>query len=293
MKKISVIILAFILTALLCACGGSTPAPASSDETTKAAETDETAPQPTIDWEALMTVRLTFPEGWTLSEIAARLEENGVCSASEFMALTTDKEYLATLDYDILEGLETENIAYYLEGFVFPDTYDFYRGESAKKALSRFLKNADKRITDEHMQRASELGYSMSEILALASIIQEEASDSKEMPYVSSVLHNRLNSPSYGKLQCDVTIHYVNDNITDSPYLVGDTSHFAEHYNTYKCDGLPAGPICNPGLAAIEAALYPADTDYYYFFTDAEWNYYYNEDYATHQKMYNELVKNK
>ena len=292
MKKISVIILAFILTVLLCACGGRVPSPQLDEKTTADAESADG--QSAADPEDIIrTVRVTFPEGWTLREIAARLEENGVCAASDFMALTTDKEYLATLNYKIFEGMDTENVAFYLEGFVFPDTYDFYKGESAQMALSRFLKNADKRITEEHMKRAEELGYTMSEIIALASIIQEEASDPKEMPYVSSVLHNRLNSPSYGKLQCDVSIHYVNDNITDSPYLEGDTSGFAEHYNTYKCDGLPAGPICNPGLAAIEAALHPAETDYFFFFTDADWNYYYNHDYSTHQKMYNELVKNK
>lgn len=284
MKKISVIIIAFILVLSLCACG-RIPLPDLSGKNNSQA-TESTAPQ-------LITVRVTFPEGMTLREVAEKLEENEVCAASDFMALTTDKAYLEALDYKILEGIETENIAFYLEGFVFPDTYEFYKDDSAKNALSRFLKNADSKITAEHMQRAEELGYSMSEIIALASIIQEEASDPKEMPYVSSVLHNRLNSPYYGKLQCDVSIHYVNDNITNSPYLEGDTSVFAEHYNTYKCDGLPAGPICNPGLDAIEAALYPAETDYYFFFTDADWNYYYNNDYYTHQKMYNEIVKNK
>ena len=103
------------------------------------------------------------------------------------------------------------------------------------------------------------------------------------MKNVASVLHNRLGSPSFPKLQCDVTIHYVNDYVTGSEYLSGDTSGFAELYNTYKCEGLPAGPITNPGLAAIEAALYPAETDYYYFVTDSEWNYYYAETYAQHK----------
>lgn len=285
MKKTSLIVIAFLLSVLLCACGGRIPSPATG--------TDATAPQPTVVWGDDLTVRVTFPEGLTLIETAEKLEENGVCSASDFMALATDIEFLSSLGYDFLEGFEAENTAYFLEGFVFPDTYDFYKGESAEKALNRFLKNTDTRITDEHMKRAAELGYTMSEIITLASIIQEEASDPKEMPFVSSVLHNRINNPSYGRLQCDVTIHYVNDRITDSPYLEGDTSVFAEHYNTYKCDGLPAGPICNPGLAAIEAALYPAETDYYFFFTDADWNYYYNNDYYTHQKMYNELVKSK
>lgn len=290
-KKSAAIIIPLILIITLCACGKeivnlASEIPFVKTITDVLSQKPEPAPEKP-------TVRVTFPEGLTLIEVAEKLEENNVCSASDFMALTTDAAYLSTLDYKILEGIDTENTAYYIEGFIFPDTYDFYVGESAEKALSRFLGNLDAKITDEHLARADELGYTITEILALASIIQEEASDPNEMPYVSSVLHNRLNSPSYGKLQCDVTIHYVNDRITDSPYLEGDTSRFAALYNTYKCEGLPAGPICNPGLAAIEAALYPEETDYYFFFTDADWNYYYNNDYNTHLKMYNELVKNK
>jgi UPF0755 protein len=122
----------------------------------------------------------------------------------------------------------------------------------------------------------------MDEIVTLASIIQEEAGNPNEMPKVAAVMHNRLKSPAYGKLQCDVTINYVNDRITDSPYLSGDTSVFAERYNTYKKDGLPVGAICCPGIDAIDAALYPADTNDFFFVTDAEMNYYYAETYEQH-----------
>ena len=109
------------------------------------------------------------------------------------------------------------------------------------------------------------------------------------MKNVASVLHNRLTSASFRRLQCDVTIHYINDYITNSKYLSGNTSDFAELYNTYKCDNLPAGAICNPGLASIEAALYPAETDYYYFVTDSDWNYYYSSTYAQHKAKCREL----
>ncbi len=272
MKKISAALIALAVLFTLGACGKE-PSPDPATETTAKTTTES------------HTVRITFPEGYTLIEIAEKLEENGVCSAADFMALTTDKEYLSSLGYGMLEGIEeAENVAYLLEGFVFPDTYDFYKGESAEKALSRFLKNIESKFTEEYRQRAAELGYTLSEILTIASVIQEEASDPDEMPYVASVIHNRLTDPSYGMLQCDVTIHYVNNCITDSPYLSGDTSSFAEHYNTYKCKGLPAGPICNPGINAIRAALYPAQTNYFFFVTDAEWNYYYAETYSEHQK---------
>ena len=243
--------------------------------TTEPAETAPTEP---------LTVTVTFPEGLTLVQIAEKLEENKVCSASEFIALTNNTEYIQTLTYGFLKLIENgEERAFYLEGYIFPDTYEFYKGESPETALSRFLDNTDKKLTAEYKERAEELGYTLGEIITLASVVQEESYNDDSVKNVSSVLHNRLSNPSFPRLQCDVTIHYINDYVTDSPYLSGDTEVFAERYNTYKCEGLPVGPISNPGLAAIEAALYPAETDYYYFVTDKEWNYYYASTYEEHK----------
>lgn len=265
MKKIIGLFLALTVVFIFAGCS-------KSETVTTAATTTEDP-----------TVRVTFPEGLTAKQIAEKLEENKVCSAEDFMALVQG-EYYAALSYDFIPEIEnTENKAFVLEGYIFPDTYEFYKGESAETALARFLKNTDVKLTEEYRQRAQELGYTTDEIITLASIIQEEAGDPEEMPLVSSVLHNRIESPDYGRLQCDVTINYVNDNITESPYLSGDTAKYAELYNTYKCTGLPAGAICNPGLDAIEAALYPADTDYFFFVTDEDWNYYYAETYDEHK----------
>jgi UPF0755 protein len=129
----------------------------------------------------------------------------------------------------------------------------------------------------------------MDEIITLASIVQSEAGYPNENKKVSSVLHNRIESPYYGRLQCDVTIKYVNDYVSVSPYLEGDTERYKELYNTYKCDGLPAGAICNPGENCIVAALYPEETNYYFFVTDKDWNYYYNETYEKHLVKCREL----
>lgn len=265
MKKIIGLFLALTVVFIFAGCS-------KSETVTTAATTTEDP-----------TVRVTFPEGLTAKQIAEKLEENKVCSAEDFMALVQG-EYYAALSYEFIPEIEnTENKAFVLEGYIFPDTYEFYKSESAETALARFLKNTDVKLTEEYRQRAQELGYTTDEIITLASIIQEEAGDPEEMPLVSSVLHNRIESPDYGRLQCDVTINYVNDNITESPYLSGDTAKYAELYNTYKCTGLPAGAICNPGLDAIEAALYPADTDYFFFVTDEDWNYYYAETYDEHK----------
>lgn len=272
MKKIAVIFGLILCLSILCACTiGNNPV----EETfTKKITTTEDP-----------TVRVTFPEGFTAVQIAEKLQENGVCSAKDFLSLVTDDEYLSTLTYRFVEGIEkVENRPFNLEGYIFPDTYDFYKGESAERALHRFLKNTESKLTDEMYQRADELGYTMDEILSLAAIVQEEATTAEEMGKVSSVVHNRIVGAGYGKIQCDVTIHYINDYVTDSPYLTDDTEKYKELYNTYKCVGLPEGAITNPGMDAIMAALYPEDTDYYFFVTDEEWNYYYAETYAEHKK---------
>ena len=271
-KKIIYIIPLILALVILAFSIGKTDIPF---VTTKPAETAPTEP---------LTVTVTFPEGFTLVQIAERLEENNVCSASEFIALTNNYEYIQTFGYTFTEGITNpESRAFYLEGYIFPDTYEFYKNESPERALKRFLDNTELKLTAEYKQKAEESGYTIDEIITLASIVQKESFTHDSVKNVASVLHNRLASASFSKLQCDVTIHYINDYVTNSKHLSGDTTNYAELYNTYKCDGLPAGPITNPGLAAIEAALYPAETNYYYFVTDSEWNYYYASTYAQHK----------
>ncbi len=273
-KKLFSVFALLLMLLTLCACAD------------KNSQTMTTEPEDTTTTQSL-TVTVTFPEGFTLVQIAQRLEENEVCSASRFIELTNDITYIQSLPYSFLNEIKNrQDRAFILEGYIFPDTYEFYRGESEEKALSRFLDNTERKLTAEYRQRAEELGYTLDEIITLASIVQEESYTNDSVKNVSSVLHNRLRSPSFPRLQCDVTIHYVNDYVTDSKYLT-DTDGFAEKYNTYKCKGLPVGAICNPGLASIEAALYPAETNYYYFVTDSDWNYYYAETYAEHKKNCN------
>lgn len=223
-------------------------------------------------------VRVTFPEGSTVSQIAQLLEENGVCSAAEFMAAANNP--LSNEGYGFAIP-NPEERAFLLEGYVFPDTYEFYRNESASAALSRFLNNTQAKLDDKVLSRCSELGYTVDEILTLASIIQEEAGDPSEMGKVSSVIHNRLNSISFPRLQCDVATFYLRDYV--KPYVDEVRyNELIELYNTYNCEGLPAGPITNVGMDAINAALYPEDTDYYYFVTDSSGEYLYAETWSGH-----------
>ena len=146
------------------------------------------------------------------------------------------------------------------------------------------MQNTNAKLTEEYYERAKQLGYTIDEIITLASVIQKEAGDKNEMKKVSSVLHNRLDSTKYKSLQCDVTVNYINNYVTDSPYITDTSVDYAKNYNTYKCEGLPVGAICNVGVDAIEAALYPADTDYFFLVTDSKMNYYYATTYEEHQK---------
>lgn len=261
-KKLRCIALCMAFLLMLCGCSVKSPEP----PTTEPPETTSNV------------VRVTFPEGTAVSQAAQLLEENGVCSAAEFMAAADDPTVLEGFGFEIPDG---ENRPFLFEGYVFPDTYEFYRGESARSALRRFLKNTESKLDDEIIARCDELGYTVDEILTLASIIQEEAGNPAEMGKVSSVIHNRLESSRFPKLQCDVATFYLRDYV--KPYFEeAEYEGFIDLYNTYNCEGLPEGPITNPGTDAINAALYPEDTDYYYFVTDSDANYYYASTWSEH-----------
>ncbi len=224
------------------------------------------------------SVRLVFPEGSTVAEIAKILEEGNVCTAEEFLSTAQNASLLSEYGFAISNP---ENRSFALEGYLFPDTYDFYIGEGAEAAAKRFLKNSQKKLNADIIKRCAETGYSLDEILALASIIQEEAGNPAEMGKVSSVLHNRLSSDAYPKLQCDAATFYLRDSV--KPYVTEERYEFLSGlYGTYICDGLPEGPITNPGIEAINAALSPEDTNYYFFISDSEDKYHYAETYNEH-----------
>ena len=220
---------------------------------------------------------IMFPEGCTVADVINKLVDNDVCDRSSLLKVISSTSY----SYSLVSNLQAkEEVPYRLEGYLFPDTYDFYIGQSASSAIETFLKNTEAKITEEHRKRAEELGYTMDEIITIASIIQAEAGSSDQMKEIAAVIENRLkdqtNNPSLG---CQSTSDYISNKV--APSLSSTSAHTAEYYLKYystnsdsKVVGLPEGPICNPGLDAIEAALYPADTDNYYFFHDLKGNLY-------------------
>ena len=233
--------------------------------------------QPKETATARPTVRVTVPEGFTVYQTAQLLEENGVCPSSDFIGAVNAPPADNTFAAAITNKAERP---FLLEGYVFPDTYDFYVGESAERALGRFLSNMKTKLTDADYARAAELGLTMDRILTVASLVQEESGFAAQDAKVASVIYNRLNSKNFARLQLNVTFEYLDKSV--EPVITGARGKYGALYNTYDRKGLPAGPISNPGRSAIEAALYPADTDYFYFVTDKDMNYYYARTYAEH-----------
>jgi UPF0755 protein len=194
---------------------------------------------------------LTVPEGFNLAQIAAAVEKAGLCPSSKFLAESRDPAILKTL------GVAADS----LEGYLFPDTYFFPADVSCEKILHTMVEHFTAQFSDEWKKRAADMGFSVHQIITLASIIEKETGAPDERPLIASVFHNRIKKGM--RLESDPTVIYgikdFNGNIT--------RQHLAQltPYNTYKIKGLPPGPIASPGLPAIKAALYPASTKYLYF----------------------------
>ena len=234
---------------------------------------EETTTEPVT----LATAKITFIEGSTLTEIFKLLEQNGVASYESLMNVAQSTQFN---NYEIYSQIPNdENRCFKLEGYLFPDTYDFFLDEPPESVISRFLSNTDVKITDEMRQRATELGYTMDEIIIIASIIQAEGAFPDDASTIAGIIYNRLEDGI--KLQMDSTYFYVEDDIAS---FVGEENmdSYKEIYDTYTCYFLPQGPVCNPGMFAINAALYPEETDYYYFCHDNAGNTYYATNYSDH-----------
>lgn len=227
-------------------------------------------------------VQVTLSEGMTAAQIASRLEEFGVCKKEDFLDALSE-EY----DYAFLNKIPNDNRFRKLEGYLFPDTYEFYMDMNVKEVVRKFLGNFDQRVDDELLQQMQNLPNGLGELdnlITLASLIQKEANTYEEMRRVSAVFHNRLDNPGeYPHLQSDTTKYYIRDSLR--PFMDHEDQELYDSYDTTVVKGLPVGPICNPGLDAIRAALDPDPTITGYFFVSDNANhYYYADTYAQHQQ---------
>ncbi len=213
------------------------------------------------------TVTITFYEGENLVDIANKLEENNVCDADDFLF-----EFKKDQGYNFEKYItDNENAFYSREGYCFPDTYEFYVNDTAYNITKILREHFDSKITESMYKKMNARGLTLNETMTLASIVQLEAANVDEMPKIASVFLNRLDDPdTFPMLQTDTTYKYIDNVIKLKAGSDDMIDHYVEYYDTYTMEGLPAGPICNPGIEAINAVLDPADTDYYYFCNNLE-----------------------
>ena len=274
-KRIIALLLVFSFVFSFCACKKD-----EIIETTTESTTETTTQIP--------TVKVTIPEGYTLVKISWLLEENGLCTSSEFIETCQSyEEWLDLTQYPFLNDLQNaENVCFKLEGYFFPLTYEIPETATVQEIIKMFLDGTKQKFNDEFMMNLQYSGFNLHEILTLASLIEKEAFLPEQRPMISSVLYNRLGKNM--KFQCDPTVKYCTGVI--ELIYPEKIDHYKYYYNTYRCDGLMAGPICNPGMDSINAALNPAETEYLYFIvgTVPPYEAKYSETYAEHSKFWNE-----
>ncbi|MBQ8804147.1 MAG: endolytic transglycosylase MltG [Tyzzerella sp.] len=211
--------------------------------------------------------RFTVPEGYTIEQIAVKLEEEGICLESEFLQ-AVEQEY----DYWFLESIPADaEVRYRLQGFLYPETYAIADDMTAEDIVVTMLEQFGNIYTKDMEAKAIALGKTTYEVVIEASIIERETGVDAEKNTIAGVIKNRLEDGM--KLQIDPTFLYP---ITEGLYDITDVTYehtlYDSPYNTYQNAGLPPGPIANPALSSLEAALNPEDHDYFYYHTDTDKN---------------------
>ncbi|MCI8808881.1 MAG: endolytic transglycosylase MltG [Oscillibacter sp.] len=230
------------------------------------------------------TVRVTIPEGYTVAQTISLLAKNGVNTETALL----EAAKTANFNYDFIDN-DSEEISR-LEGYLFPDTYDFYVNEKPASALNRLISNFNSKIDDELLTAAEARGYNLHKIITIASLIEKET-DGSDQDRIASVIYNRLDGPgdkagTYGMLQVDASLLYGLPDNHEGPITQTDMQ-LDSPYNLYKNAGLPPTPIANPGLAAISAALDPEHTDYYYYALGKDSRHHFFTNYNDHINFVN------
>ena len=230
------------------------------------------------------TVSVTVFEGSSIVKISKIVEAAGFCTAQEFIDVVENTDWSQFKFYQYVEDHELK--PFKMEGFLYPETYEFYPEATAYEIAEKMLGHFDSLITDEMYAQMEQQGFTLQDVVTLASYVEEEAGDPINQPDVAAVFLNRLKPGSpFPKLESDVSYYYMREQV--EPYLgVGrDQSPVAmqEAVNTYLCVGIPITPVSSPSITAIQAVLNPTpDSPYYFFLTDLTGKYYYAETWAGH-----------
>ncbi|NQT29678.1 MAG: endolytic transglycosylase MltG [Candidatus Saganbacteria bacterium] len=230
-------------------------------------------------------IKVTFPEGTSIYKMGEILKKNKVSDYKKFQSLVSEgiTEPLREKYWGIFKYIPSES----LEGYLYPDTYWFYKSADAHDMADIMLKRFVEVVMPFWKKAQNDTKYNLHEILTLASIIEKEAKVASERAIISSVYHNRLKIGM--ALGADPTIKYALDNPTKKVY-----THQLEvdsPYNTYRRRGLPPGPICNPGIESIKAAVYPAKTNYFYFVAKEDGSHIFSRTLSEHQKARGKVKK--
>lgn len=204
--------------------------------------------------------KITIIEGWDLRDIAWYFEEKGICQAEEFLKLT-NKDF--SKDFDFLED-KPENLG--LEGYFFPDTYEIAEGESVEEIINRMLRNFDRKLSSDLREEINKQGKSIFEVINMASLLEKEVKSLEDKKLISGILWKRIENSI--PLQVDATIIYITGKKTIK--IPKQDLQIDSPYNTYKYKGLPLGPICNPGLDSILAAIYPESSEFWYYLSSSD-----------------------
>jgi len=213
------------------------------------------------------SVMFTIPEGYTIEMIAAKLEAENICTEDEFLD-AVEEDY----DYWFLEDVpEDDDIKYELQGFLFPDTYAIGEDMTAEDIVKLMLDQFDKKFTSEMRTKAEELDKSIFEVVIEASIIERETLIDSERVTVAGVIKNRMDKGMLLQM-CPTALYPITEGIYDKNTVTYEDTKVDSPYNTYINKGLPVGPIANPGLPSLEAALNPQEHEYLYYHTDTKKN---------------------
>lgn len=209
---------------------------------------------------------LTIPEGFSIEQIAKRVESEGLFTEEEFLDAVQENTY----SYDFLDSIpEGVNVTYRLQGFLFPATYDIYDDTTAHDLVDMMLKKFSEVYDADMRNQAAALNYTAFEMVTRASIVEREAKLDEERPIIAGVINNRLEEGMMLQM-CPTVLYPITNGLYDKSEVTYDDLEVDSLYNTYKYTGLPVGPICNPGQVSMEAVLNPAQHNYLYYHVDNE-----------------------
>ncbi len=229
---------------------------------------------------------ITFPEGSTCDEIISILVSYGIGTREGYIDVINNYDFSSY--WFVAELPENPDRYYRLEGYLFPDTYEFYNSSSEVTVINKMLSRFNEVFVTDYRTKAEELGFTVDEIITLASIVEKEAGSSADFRNISSVFHNRLkNTGRFPKLESDATVIYAMQVLAGGvrpDTVTPEDLKLNNPYNSYLNNGLTPGAIANPSISAIRYALYPADTNYYYFVADKSGNTLFASDLKGHEQ---------